>query len=116
MKAKKAVKRLKKIENVLAVIIDENSGGKPQLRELLDAARGSIARAKAKLNPDAAGGASKKPNAKSESAKSESAKSAGLTPEGRKKLSAAAKKRWARAKRKGVNAVTGQPLRRTGTA
>jgi hypothetical protein len=33
-----------------------------------------------------------------------------LTPEGRRKLSIAAKKRWALAKRKGINAVTGKPL------
>jgi hypothetical protein len=33
-----------------------------------------------------------------------------LTPEGRRKLSLAAKKRWALAKRKGINAVTGKPL------
>jgi hypothetical protein len=111
MKAKKAVKRLKKIENVLAALIDENSEGKPQLRELLDSARGSIVRAKAKLKPKTSGGAAKKP-----AAKSDSAKQAGLTAEGRKKLSAAAKKRWASAKRKGVNAVTGRPLRSTATA
>ena len=33
-----------------------------------------------------------------------------LTAAGRKKLSLAAKKRWALAKRKGINAVTGKPL------
>jgi hypothetical protein len=33
-----------------------------------------------------------------------------LTAEGRKKLSLAAKKRWALAKRKGINAITGKPL------
>jgi hypothetical protein len=107
MKAKKAVKRLKKIETVLAGIIDEMSSGKPVLRELLDSARGSIAQAKAKLTPSVSRGAAKKPSAKGEAAK------AGLTAEGRKKLSAAAKKRWATAKRKGVHAVTGRPLRRS---
>ena len=33
-----------------------------------------------------------------------------LTDAGRKKLSLAAKKRWALAKRKGLNAITGKPL------
>jgi hypothetical protein len=33
-----------------------------------------------------------------------------LTAAGRKKLSLAAKKRWALAKRKGINAITGKPL------
>ena len=89
MKAKKAAKRLKKIETALAGIIDEYSSAKPVLRELLDSAKGSIAQAKAKLTPRGSRASGKKPGAKSETAKS------GLTAEGRKKLSAAAKKRWA---------------------
>jgi hypothetical protein len=36
-----------------------------------------------------------------------------LTAEGRKKLSLAAKKRWALAKKKGVNPITGAPLSKT---
>jgi hypothetical protein len=48
--------------------------------------------------------------AKKSPAKSQAPKRGHLTPEGRKKLSLAAKKRWALAKRKGVNAVTGKPL------
>jgi hypothetical protein len=107
MKAKKAVKRLNKIETVLTGIIDEMSSGKQVLRELLDSARGSIAQAKAKLTPSVSRNGAKKPAAKDEAGKS------GLTAQGRKKLSAAAKKRWALAKRKGVHAVTGRPLRRT---
>jgi hypothetical protein len=107
MKAKKAAKRLKKIETVLAGIIDDYSADKPVLRELLDSARGSIAQAKAKLTPRVSRTSAKKPVAKSATAKP------GLSAEGRKKLSLAAKKRWARAKRKGVHALTGRPLRRT---
>ena len=42
--------------------------------------------------------------------KVESPKRGLLTAAGRKKLSLAAKKRWALAKRKGVNAITGKPL------
>jgi hypothetical protein len=42
--------------------------------------------------------------------KIEAPKKGHLTAEGRKKLSLAAKKRWALAKRKGINAVTGKPL------
>jgi hypothetical protein len=42
--------------------------------------------------------------------KVEASKRGHLTAEGRKKLSLAAKKRWALAKRKGINAITGKPL------
>ena len=42
--------------------------------------------------------------------KAEAPKRGHLTAEGRKKLSLAAKQRWALAKRKGINAVTGKPL------
>jgi hypothetical protein len=48
--------------------------------------------------------------AKGSPAQAQGPKRGQLTPEGRKKLSLAAKKRWALAKRKGINAVTGKPL------
>jgi hypothetical protein len=118
MKAKKAVKRLTKIEDVLAGIIDDYSSDKPVVRELLDAARGSIAQAKAKLTPPVPRATAKKTTAKNGAAhKATGDKAAagktGLSAAGRKKLSAAAKKRWAVAKRKGVHAVTGRPLQQT---
>jgi hypothetical protein len=47
--------------------------------------------------------------AKVPSLKAEAIKRGRLTAEGRKKLSLAAKKRWALAKRKGINAITGKP-------
>ena len=47
---------------------------------------------------------------KESSVKVEEPKRGHLTAAGRKKLSLAAKKRWALAKRKGINAVTGKPL------
>jgi len=123
MKAKKAVKRLQKIEDVLAGIIDDFSSDKPVVRELLDSARGSIAQAKSKMTPPAPRATAKKSGSKSETAhkaaagKAATGKAAaskvGLSAEGRKKLSVAAKKRWAVAKRKGVHAVTGRPLVQT---
>jgi hypothetical protein len=42
--------------------------------------------------------------------KVEAPKRGHLTAEGRRKLSLAAKKRWALAKRKGINAITGKSL------
>jgi hypothetical protein len=48
--------------------------------------------------------------AKEQSVKVEETKRGHLTAAGRKKLSLAVKKRWALAKRKGINAITGKPL------
>ena len=105
MKAKKALKRLNKIESSLATVIEQYSPGKPQFQELLATARTAVAQAKTTVNPD---GVAKKPPVKAKSAKRR-----GITKAGRKKLSLAAKKRWAAAKRKGISAVTGRRLRRT---
>jgi hypothetical protein len=105
MKAKKALKRLNKIESSLTDVIEQYSPGKLQFQELLAAAKTAVAQAKATVNPD---GVARKPPAKAKSAKRR-----GITAAGRKKLSLAAKKRWAAAKRKGMHAVTGRPLRRT---
>jgi hypothetical protein len=49
-------------------------------------------------------------SAKEPLVKSEEPKKRQLTAAGRKKLSLAAKKRWAMAKRQGINAITGKPL------
>ena len=106
MKAKKAIKKLNKIESSLAAVIEQYSPSEPQFQELLATAKTALAQAKATVNPD---GVAKKPPVKAKSAKRR-----GITAEGRKRLSLAAKKRWAAAKRKGVSAVTGRPQRRTG--
>jgi hypothetical protein len=105
MKAKKAVKRLGKAEAILSNVIDQYAG-QTSVRELLGTAKATVARAKAVVDSTAASGkAGKKPPAKADRLKR-----GGLTAEGRRKLSIAAKKRWAVAKRKGVHAVTGRPL------
>jgi hypothetical protein len=49
-------------------------------------------------------------SAKEPLVKIEEPKKRQLTAAGRKKLSLAAKKRWAMAKRQGINAITGKPL------
>jgi len=105
MKAKKALKRLVKAEEILSNVIDQYAG-QTSVKELLGTAKASVARAKAAVDSKAvAAKAAKKPPAKAEKSRR-----GGLTAEGRKKLSIAAKKRWATAKRKGVHAVTGRPL------
>jgi len=102
MKAKKAMKRLSKVESILSNVIDQFSASDNGLRELLDTAKTSVVRAKKTV------GAAKKPPATAE--KSQRSR---LSAEGRKNISIAAKKRWALAKRKGLNAVTGRKLKQT---
>jgi len=108
MKAKKAVKRLNRVEALLSNVIDGFAAGERAIKELLDSAKAAVIRARktvsVKTTPPAI---EKKPPVKARSAKSR------ITAEGRKKLSLAAKKRWAVAKRKGVSAVTGRPLAKT---
>jgi hypothetical protein len=110
MKAKKALKRLGKAEAILSNVIEQYDG-QTNVREMLGTAKATVARAKAAVDSVASakdGKAGKKPPAKADKSRR-----GGLTAEGRKKLSIAAKKRWAAAKRKGVNAITGQALSKT---
>jgi len=106
MKAKKALKRLDKIETMLSNVIDrvpENTDG---LGELLGSAKAAIARAKQTVNSQAK-------SAKKPASKAGAPQRGRLTAAGRKKISVAAKKRWAAAKRKGINPVTGRQLGKT---
>lgn len=103
MKAKKAIKRLNKVESILSNVIDQFSGSGNGLRHLLDSAKTSIVQAKKTVGRQEPTKAAKKPPA-----------GAGrLSAEGRRNISLAAKKRWAVAKRKGMNAVTGHKLKQT---
>jgi hypothetical protein len=108
MKAKKALKRLNKIELFLSNVIDQFSDSKEALRELLDSARAAVIRAKETVNSQTSTAAAKKAIANAETAQPRR-----LTAEGRRRISLAAKKRSALAKRKGVNAVTGRRLSKT---
>jgi hypothetical protein len=108
MKAKKAVKRLGKVETLLSNVIDQYAKSVDSVRELLDVAKASVVRAVEAVNLHSSTAAPKKPPVKAQEPKRR-----GLSAAGRKKLSIAAKKRWAIAKRKGVSAVTGRPLSKT---
>ena len=108
MKAKKAIKRLSKVESILSNVIDQFSATDNGLRELLDSAKTSIVRAKKSVAVKEPSKAAKKPPATAE--RSQRSR---LSAEGRKNISIAAKRRWAQAKRKGVNAVTGRKLKKT---
>jgi hypothetical protein len=105
MKAKKALKRLNKVEVLLSDVIDQCPASARGLRGLLDSAKTSVVRAKGVVNARVA---AKKPPVRAQ----ESVRGS-LSAAGRKRISLAAKKRWAEAKRKGMNAVTGRPLSRT---
>jgi len=107
MKAKKALKRLTRVETLLSDVVDQYAAIEPDVRALLDSAKASVVRARETVDVKVSPKAAKKPPVKAEKSK------VGLTAEGRKKLSLAAKKRWAIAKRKGISAVTGRPLSKT---
>jgi len=107
MKAKKALKRLSRVETLLSDVIDQYAPKEKDVRELLDSAKSYVIRAKESVNVQASS-ASKKPPVKATEPRRRK-----LTAEGRKRLSIAAKKRWAIAKRKGISAVTGRPISKT---
>ena len=108
MKPKKALKRLKKIEALLTKVRQQLPGRKDGLADLLDSAKTAVQRAKRTMMSQASTKVSRKP-----AAKADTASPGRLTEAGRKRISRAAKRRWAAAKRRGINAVTGHPLSRT---
>ncbi len=125
MKAKKASKRLGIIETLLSDVLKRYSTRPSPIREQLETAKAAVKQAKSLIESSGSkkvAGESSMSNTeatqtnpgKSSAAKADStAKSNRLSEEGRKRISLAAKKRWASAKRKGVHAVTGQKLSKT---
>ena len=105
MKTKKALKRLNKVETLLSNVIDQFPTSAKGLKELLGSAKGSVVRVR-DLVQARADRAAKKPPARAHA-------SGRLSAQGRKRISIAAKKRWAEAKRKGLHAVTGRRLNKT---
>lgn len=103
MKAKKAMKRLHKVESLLGAVIDQFSDGTKALHNMLDAAKSSVAAASQAL---AASPAKKPP------AKADHTQPSRISDAARKRLSVAAKKRWADAKRKGMTSLA-KPARKT---
>src|SRR5260370_30562479 len=99
MKAKKALKRLNKVEAILSDVIEQCPASASDLRGLLDSAKTSVVRAKGVVDARAARAAKKPPAKAQESTRRQ------LSAEGRKRISLAAKKRCASAKRTRMNAV-----------
>jgi hypothetical protein len=94
MKVKKALKRLRRVEGLLSIVIDQFAGIAPGVRELLDSAKATVIRAKAGLNARSASGTAKKPQLEARQTRRSH-----LTAKGRKRISLDVKKRGAVAKR-----------------
>jgi hypothetical protein len=109
MKAKKAIKRLKKAQSFVSKVIEQYAGAEPPIRDLLEAAEASLGRAQALIQgndtarptPKVGDGLGKEKSARSEPARR------GVSDAARKRLSVAAKKRWAAAKRRGATSLAG---------
>jgi hypothetical protein len=108
MKAKKALKRLRRVEELLSIVIDQFAASERSVRELLGSARASVIRARARINSKSAPGTARKPQVKAKQTKRSH-----LTAEGRKRISLAAKKRWALVKRTS-GLKTGAPAKSAG--
>src|SRR6266852_4063683 len=94
MKAKKALKRLSRVEQLLADVLDGFAGIEHNVRDLLGSAKASVVRAKKTMRQKATAPA----DAKKPSAKSKKPIQTGRTMKRKKKSAPAAKHRGARAK------------------
>ena len=108
MKAKKAIKRLTKVETLLTGVLSQYSAGEAEFHKLVESAKEAVARAR-----DAVESNSSSAVAKKTAVVATASKSTRLSEAGRKSISRAAKKRWAAARRKGMNPVTGRRLGKT---
>ena len=106
MKAKKAIKRLRKAQFLLSSVVKQYTESGFPMRDLSDA-ENSVDRAKAFMEANGTSSSAAKATNRSQkgrgSAKRRTARR--LTEEGRQKLSLAAKERWAAAKRKGMTTL-----------
>jgi hypothetical protein len=69
MRAKKALKRLRRVEELLSIVIDEFAGNEPSVRELLDSAKTSVVRAKSGISFPSASRKPKKQQLKAKQSK-----------------------------------------------
>jgi hypothetical protein len=106
MKAKKAIKRLRKAHLLLSSVVKQYTESRFPMRDLSDAAD-SIDRAKAFLEANGTSSSTSKTANRSQKGRGSTKRRTirGLTEGARRKLSLAAKKRWAAAKRKGMTTL-----------
>ena len=95
MKAKKALKRLIRVEALLSNVLKQYAASDHRVRELLDSAKASVVSAKKTMSLRVSPGPAKKLPAQAANRKQRH-----FTPAGRKRLSIATKKRWAEYHRK----------------
>src|SRR5438046_79635 len=101
MKAKKAIKRLRKAQLLLSSVVKQYTESRFPIRHLSDAAE-SIDRAKAFMEANGTHSSITKATSRQNGRGSTKRRiTRRLTAEGRQKLSLAAKERWAAVKRKG---------------
>ena len=113
MKANKALKRLAKIEALMADVTERYSASAPHLREVLQDAKAAITRAKEAVSVQSFSGRAKTPPAKHAKpplqATPEPAKpKRRLSTEGMKRIVAATKKRWALKRAEAANPPAAQ--------
>jgi adenylate kinase len=101
MKAKKALKRLSKIEALLSDVTERYSAGAPNMRKVLQDAKAAVTRAKEAMSWQASFGAAKNPqvehpNPASKPTPEPSKPKRKLSAAGRKAIVAATKARWTR--------------------
>jgi len=103
MRAKKAIKRLNKAQEMLSSVIGGYSDGSAvaAVRNLLRPAIDSIVRAKGSIEGDR----TSTPSSNQQGRKTTKKRARRLSAEGRRRLSLAARKRWAAAKRKGMRTL-----------
>ncbi len=106
MKVRKALKRLNKIELLLSDVIDRLTKDSNGTGNMLESAKESIQHARTELASKSSASTTKEPPAKTGAPRARR-----LTDEGRRRISLAAKKRWASARRKGVNSVKNAPVK-----
>ena len=104
MKSKKARKRLRRVEGLLTAVIDNFNVANDGIRDLLGTAKAAVADAVTTLERQV----ERKPPTRATKPGQR-----GLTAAGRRRLSQAAKKRWAVAKQKGRQDLSNRPLRKT---
>ncbi len=103
MKAKKALRRLTKVETLLSNVIDQFPLNQDGLSDLLDSAKTAVTRAVKTVKSQLSSTVARKAPAR--------AKAQGRPSEGRKKTSIAARKRMGAAK--SANGAVGRRLRKT---
>jgi hypothetical protein len=115
MKANKALKRLAKIEALMSDVTGRYSASAPHIREVLQAAKTAVTRAKEAVRLQASSGAAKNPPVKHSKATSKATPEPPrpkrkLSAAGRKAIIAATKARWARVRAESAGATkTTQP-------